>query len=250
MNHEAFNLTYDLAWPWSVRPWGPWLLGLVALALVGLTVATYLGTTRGNRRRLVAILGLRLAALVLACVMIARPSLAFREQAHTPSTLLVLLDQSLSMTIQDEFGGRSRSDVLQQLLEQCEPELKRLQDEFNVTVVKYQFAEDLREAERHSPDGKRTDFAQMLQSLFKIHGRDRGLRALVILSDGADNGTRVPPLGEAAKWRALPCPTYTFGLGQPTTADTQSDIALVNITTEPSPVPVKGKLRVRGIVDA
>src|SRR5207245_5567786 len=112
---------------------------------------------------------LRLAALVLACVAVARPSLGFREAANAPSTLLMLVDQSLSMSIQDEFGGRSRWDVLQQLLEQCEPELKRLQDENNVTVVTYQFADDLREATpANAADGKRTDFGQTLKPLYKI----------------------------------------------------------------------------------
>ena len=90
----------------------------------------------------------------------------------------------------------------------------------------------------------------MLQSLYKIHGRERSLRGLAILSDGADNGTRYPALTEAARWRGLPCPIWTFGLGQPTTADSQSDIALVHIATEPSPVPIKGKLRIRGVIDA
>src|SRR5438128_2700038 len=119
MNQETLSLTYDLAWPWSIRPWGPWLLALVALALVGLTCWTYAGIARSNPRRIGMILTLRLTALALACVAAARPSLAFRDAAHAPSTLLLLVDQSLSMTIQDEFGGRSRWDVLQQLLEQC-----------------------------------------------------------------------------------------------------------------------------------
>lgn len=251
MNRDTLTLTYDLAWPWSVRPWGLALLVLVAMTLVGLTLWTYSGVAHSNRRRIAVILALRLAALMLACIAVVRPSLGFREAAHAPSALLVVVDQSLSMTIQDEFGGRSRWDVLQQLLEECEPELQRLQDEHNVTVVKYQFAEDLREsAAAPTADGKRTDFGQMLQALYKIHGRDRSLRGLVILSDGADNGTRFPAITEAARWRSLPCPIYTFGLGQPTTADSQSDIALVHITTEPSPVPIKGKLTVRGVIDA
>src|SRR5207248_2042856 len=133
--------------------------------------------------RIAVILALRLGALALACMAVARPSLGFREAANAPSTLLVLMDQSLSMTIQDEFGGRSRWDVLQQLLEQCQPDLKRLQEDNNVTVVQYQFAEDLRGTEAATvADGKRTDFGQMLKSLFDIHGPERRLRGFVILS--------------------------------------------------------------------
>jgi uncharacterized membrane protein len=99
-------------------------------------------------------------------------------------------------------------------------------------------------------DGKRTDFGQSLQSLFNLHGRDRNLRALLFFSDGADNGTRVPPLVEAAKWRSLPCPVHTFGLGKTTTADRQRDVSVTDITPVPSPVPIKGKLTVKATIDA
>jgi uncharacterized membrane protein len=247
----SLTFTSDLVWPWSLRPWGPVFLAVVALGLTGLTLWTYYGVIRANVRRVAVILSLRLLALALACGMILRPSLAFRDSAQLPSTLLIVLDQSLSMTTQDEFGGRSRWEVLQQLLQQNDSDLKRLQDEYNISTVKYAFAEDLRTGELSgAADGKRTDFGQMLQSLYEIHGRDRSLRGLVILSDGADNGTRYPALSQAARWRSLPCPIYTFGLGQPTTSDQQSDLALVHIAAEPSPVPIKGRLKVRATLDA
>jgi uncharacterized membrane protein len=241
----------DLVWPWSLRPLGPWLLGLVALALAGLTVWTYRGVNRANGRRVLVILGLRLLALVLACLMIMRPSLAFRADAKLPSTLLIALDRSRSMDIQDEYGGRSRWDAMQELLMDCTPHVEKLRDEHNVSVILYQFAEDAREFDPNGKaDGRRTDFGQMLQSLYKLHGRDRNLRGLLILSDGADNGTRVPALTEAARWRGLPCPISTFALGKPTTSDRQRDIAFTAITPEPSPVYAKGKLTVKGVLDA
>src|SRR5260370_30789708 len=155
------------------------------------------------------------------------------------------------MTNQDEYGGRSRWDVLQQLVKECEPQLRQLQDEHNVSVVLYQFAED---AEEYNPsgqaDGKRTDVGQMLQSLYKLHGRDRNLRGLLLLSDGADNGIRFPALTDAARWRSLPCPVNTFAFGKPTTAARQRDIAFTGINPEPSPVYVKGKLTVKATLDA
>src|SRR5262249_45024825 len=75
------------------------------------------------------------------------------------------------------------------------------------------------------------------------------LRALVVISDGADNGTQYSPVNEPARWR-LPCPTHTFGVGKNTTADRQHDIAITNIVATPSPVAIKGKLTVKGYVDA
>src|SRR5262249_23011920 len=91
---------------------------------------------------------------------------------------------------------------------------------------------------------------QMLRFLHERHGREHNLRGLLIVSDGADNGIRIPPLPEAAKWRGLPCPIHTFGLGQPTTTDSRPDIALTGINAEPSPVPIKTKLTVKGMLDA
>src|SRR5207237_54641 len=81
------------------------------------------------------------------------------------------------------------------------------------------------------------DFGRMLHTLAERYGAERSLRGLVILSDGADNGTRFPALGEAAKWRALGGPVQPFALGQPNTSAAQRDIAITSITPEPSPLP-------------
>src|SRR5262249_15235081 len=52
------------------------------------------------------------------------------------------------------------------------------------------------------------------------------------------------------KWRMLPCPIHTFAFGQTTTRPKQRDIAFTAITPDPSPVAIKGKLTVKGMVDA
>src|SRR5262249_35472489 len=121
----------------------------------------------------------------------------------------------------------------------------------NVTVVPFRFAEDIGDFDpQGKADGKRTDFGQMLNSLYERYKGERRLRGLVVLSDGADNGTRFPALTEAAKWRGLPCPIHTFALGQITTTSKQRDIAFTGIVPEPSPVHVKGRLTVKGYLDA
>src|SRR5262249_52240713 len=157
-----------------------------------------------------------------------RPSVAYQGDLNTPSTLLLALDKSESMTIQDEYDNLSRWQALQRMLREAEPHLKKLEEEQNTTIVRYHFAEDATDyAADIQPDGKRTDFGQMLHALGERHGRDRDLRGLLILSDGADNGVRYPPLTEAARWRSLPCPIFTFAVGKPTTSDRQKDIGFV-----------------------
>ena len=155
------------------------------------------------------------------------------------------------MTIQDEFNRQSRWNALQQTLRKCEPLLKQLQDEQNVTVRLYRFAGDVQD---YDPDGsavgKRTDFGEALHQLHQRHAADRNLRALLLCSDGADNGSRFLATAEAERWRGIACPISTFSLGQPTTSSQRQDILVLGITPEPSPVPVKGKLTVKGLVDA
>ncbi len=251
--HESMSFTHDPVWPWSM-PLGLPLLGLVALLLIVLTRWTYNGVANAGRSRVWFLILLRLAALVLACVIIIRPSLSSRDDLQFPSTLLCLFDASESMNIQDETDGRSRWDYLQRILANAEPSLKKLREEHHVAILQYRFAEGLAE---YGPgvkaNGSRTDFGKALQSLFGIHGGERTLRGLLVFSDGADNGTKFPPdqpFVEAGRWRSVPCPIHTFAIGKPTTAERERDIAFTDITPVPSPVAVKGKLNVKAFVDA
>ncbi len=251
MSDDSLILTTDPAWPWSGHGLGLPALALVALVLIMLTVWTYRGVRGAGKQRVLTLLGLRLAALVVACLTVLRPSVAFRDELHLPSILLIAADDSQSMTIRDQHNSQARWDDLRRLLHNCQPQLRRLKEEHNITVLMYRFAGDTSE---YDPDGeakgKRTDFRQMLQYLYDRHGNERFLRGLLVLSDGADNVARDQALALAAKWRTLPCPIHTFGFGQTTTTSKQRDIALTGIYPDPSPVAAKGKLTVRATVDA
>jgi uncharacterized membrane protein len=244
-----FEFAADPAWPWSLPRIGLPLLAVVAVLLAALTIATYRGAA--PRRRVAAVIALRLLALLLAVLTLVRPALAFREDLRVPSVLVIAADGSASMATADEVDAKSRWFTLQRILERSQPALDRLRSEHNVTVQLHRFAEDVSDYDPAAkPDGPRTDFGRMLHTLAERYGAERSLRGLIVLSDGADNGTRFPALGEAAKWRALGGPVQPFALGQPNTSAAQRDIAITSITPEPSPVPVKAKLTVRGTLDA
>jgi uncharacterized membrane protein len=251
MSSLPVEFAADPAWPWSLPRVGLPALAAVAAVLAGLTLWTYRGARNATRRRVAAVIGLRLLALALALLTLLRPSFAFRDDLKVPSTLLIAADASASMTIRDEVDNQSRWATLQRTLNACKPQLDRLRDEQNVTVALVRFAEEVAD---YDPDGKadgtRTDFGRMLHGLHQRYGQERHLRGLLVLSDGADNGTLYPTLGEAARWRGLGCPVSAFALGQPTTPSDTRDIALTAITPEPAPVPVKGRLTVRAAVDA
>jgi uncharacterized membrane protein len=234
-------------------------LGAVAvclspLAVIGLTLWTYLGVPNASRRRVGTVLLLRLLAFLLVLLAFLRPSLGITDNSQPPAVLYVAVDRSASMTIADEADNRSRWDTLMRHLLDAGPALRRLRDEGQVDVELRKFAEDLLPLDTDNPgtaDGKRTDIGGMMRKLFEERDGRRLPRGLLILSDGADNGnSRTPPLAEAARWRAAPCPVHTFTYGKTTTSNRQSDVVLTAIAPEPSPVPVKGELIVRATIDA
>ena len=229
-------------------------LVVLPAALLGLTVAAYLASPAATRRRTVAVLGLRLLAFLLAALAIVRPSLASPERNAVHSLLLIVCDHSGSMTIQDESGHQSRWELLLRTLRESGPELDQLREEQQMDVRFYKFAGEVAEFQPNDPgaaDGKRTDTGATLRALYEQRDGRQPPRYLLLLSDGADNGSaRTPALSEAPRWRGLPCPIHAFACGNPTTADRQNDIAITSLVTEPALVPSKGKLTVKLGIDA
>lgn len=247
---QGVSFTIDPAYPWSIPRYGLLALIAVIVLIAGVTLWTYRSQIQIGRRRVAAILGLRLFALVLAVFTVLRPAAVIREDQRVPSTLILALDVSKSMAVTDEIDGKSRWATLQRVLSRSQPLLDELRDELNVRVVVHSFAEGVNDYSADAlPIGKRTDFGRMLHELHQTYGQERALRGLLVLSDGADNGARYPALGEAARWRALGCPISTFVLGQQNTGQLR-DVAVSAVTTEPTPVPVKGKLTVKATLDA
>jgi uncharacterized membrane protein len=234
-------------------------LGLMLLligpcALVGASAGTYPGTPGVSRRRLLVIVGLRLATFLMAMVAIARPALAWPDVDRVRALVMIVVDHSRSMTTQDEQGGRSRWELLQDSLKKCRPALERLEKDHQIDVKWHRFSGDVSEFDVNDPgeaDGKRTDFGLMLHELFERRESGVPIRAMLIASDGADNGTAFSALVEASRWRSVPCALHTFGGGSPKTSRKQRDVSITSISTSPAPfVPVKGKLTVKLTMDA
>jgi uncharacterized membrane protein len=228
------------------------LLVVVPLALVGLTVCTYLGVPGASRRRVGVLLGLRLLAFLVVLLVLLRPAVGVPDRTQARSLLVLAVDASRSMGIQDEAGGRSRWELLLRKLRESGPLLERLRNEQQTDVELFRFGDGVTAVpgdDFGDADGQRTETGRLLRELYERREAGRPLRGLLVLSDGADNGA-APATSEAERWRKLPCPVWTFGSGSPTTPDHHSDVALTAITTAPTPVPVKGKLSVRLRVDA
>ena len=247
------------------------VLASCAALLVGLTLWTYLGSAQTTPRRLFLLVFLRLIALVIAILTAMRPSLSITEQPRQKSTIIVVLDASESMSITDEYDKLSRWEVMRRAMEKCQPLLKQLEDEQQVTVHLYTFSGDFSaNAEQYrpqtddkqaisisdwlksrKPDGKRTDFGLMLSELYKKYqGETNPFRGLIIVSDGGNNASNPDPNTQATRWRGIGCPIWTFMVGRTDTKSEQKDIAFVSIVADPSPVAVKADLTVKATLNA
>ncbi len=195
---------------------------------------------------------IRTLGFVALLAAAAAPALA-QKAGPESSKLLILVDSSASMAIQDEFNGQARWEKVNSLLQspKVKSALKKLAGQ-GTEVLLYQFAEDLK---KYDPKGKaagqRTDLGLALSELWKKHGKETNLRGLVLFSDGGDNGTQFNTLDLAAKWRGV-CPLHTFALGKVTTTRDQNDIFFDDdmLFTEPVSVPGRGQLTVKGVVHA
>jgi hypothetical protein len=244
-------------WPWRDGDLFGWQ-GLVAVGalLVLLTLWTYFGQRQVGWRRLLLILGLRLAALAVTGLLLLRPSFAQEEQILTSGKLIIVLDCSSSMQILDGPKNSARWDVVRQLFEwpEVKQALEYLQTRKQIEILFYQAAEDVRRYDPTSAaDGKRTDIGQWLHSLHGQHRSDKNLLGLLIFSDGQDNGTRYLAVEEAGQWRGVLCPVSTFGVGLETTVAGQKDIAVVDIKTDRDTSPfiyVGNEVKVKATVDA
>lgn len=232
--------------------------GLLFVALpalvVGLTIWSYIGIPNASVRRIAWILLLRLSAMFVVLLVALRPSVAISDKQSVRSVIYFLLDISESMTIQDESDQSSRWDYLQKLLEESKPLLKQLEKQ-DTEVKWFQYAADAAEHFPENPGrpvGKVTDTGNALRGILdRLTGQER-LRGMFLFGDGADNGTgRAPPLAYAQRLRDLSCNLHTFGLGKPTTTSGLADLALVAISTDPSPtIPMGGEITVKVTLNA
>lgn len=229
------------------------LVGVAGL-LVALTVSTYTGSAASTPRRVTILIGLRLLALLLAVLLALRPAASITEVPRLPSTLLIVVDSSESMGVRDETIF-TRWEAVKKALAGADSLLNQLRDDQQTTIYLYHFNKDFdpdrdKLTDDVKPDGKRTDFGTMLSKLYDRHQGERLLRGLIIISDGADNGTAKPALPEATRWRGIGCPVWCFAVGATGTPPSQKDIGFTSISPDPSPAAVKADIKVRAKLNA
>jgi len=148
-----------------------WLLGVAA---AGILVFTWLDLKALRRSRRVLLIALRTSVVVLALAMLLEPALELRHVTRIKNNVIVLVDDSLSMTLPDS-GDTSRWQRAQAFVEDATDYLTEPNEEHRFQVFSFNeelastSAADLLQHER--PTGPSTRILEALQSVSELFPR-------------------------------------------------------------------------------
>lgn len=240
---------------WTLNPvGGGWTVAIIAIVLLALC-AMRPGLALPPRRRL-TLVALRVLACLMVIFALLRPEVVRTKTETLRAALLVLLDSSKSMTVEDSLAGRSRWDAAVDLLEQSGDSLQRLARDND--VLAYRFDEtltplgDALDAPSGEPTGEGTALGQSLDDLLRNEATER-LLGVVLLSDGAQRAVPpndLAPQVAARRYAMEGVPIFPFAFGTPAGGD-RADLAIDDLVASESvfadtPTQVTGQLRVRG----
>ena len=143
-----------------------------------------------NARRRAVLILMRAAVIGLVILAMLRPTLVYTETRKEKATLVVLIDQTRSMSVPDALAGKTRWDALRSALGDAAPALKGLARNFEVRPYVFddqvhaaQFAKgkiDLPE----KPEGRQTAIGAAIADALRLESGKR-LLGMILLSDGA-----------------------------------------------------------------
>ena len=193
-----------------LTPWPVWLLGvgiLAAAALLFFHVRRNHGMLSGARPIAIWLLETSLIALIL--FLLWHPALSVATLRPQQNVVAVLLDDSRSMTINDESGTRlaKAQSVLDGGL------LKALGERFQVRL--YRFGADAQRTQKAADATGAAAATRIGTTLDRVLSESSSLPlgAMVLVSDGADNSGGID-LDTIAAIRRQRIPIHTIGLGR------------------------------------
>lgn len=245
---------------WRLDPVGGYGIAALVAALL-LVLPLVVGPARralsaGKRRTLIAI---RLAATLLLLVAWLRPALVTVRSEPLPATLLLLVDASRSMTVEDGLDGASRWESAGRVLAASREAIAGVAEEQDVRA--YAFADRLSPlaiderggvALPRSPTGGETALGGALSDLLADHAGGR-VMGVAVLSDGAQRAfppRDLAPLVAARRLRNEGVPLWAFPLGDRLTSG-GADLAIEDLVVSErafagAPLDATARLRVDG----
>ncbi|MDD3585856.1 MAG: hypothetical protein PHQ75_01625 [Thermoguttaceae bacterium] len=231
------------------------LLGL----LIGLLVASHrTGQLTAGRGKVLFFL--RLFVVLLLVFLMFRPAIVLTTTQKLPASLIFLIDQSESMSIEDELGDQSRFELLRKTFHDAAPLMQRLRDEFEVEVIAFDsgqtplaFSPGGEIEFPAKPQGNQTALGA---ALYYVQQRTAGKRGvgIVLLSDGTQQAT--PPRDQlpqdaALRLREALLPVYGVRFGKTGNQARFRDVAVSDLLCNDqvfvnNELVVSGQIRVQG----
>ncbi|MCH9007677.1 VWA domain-containing protein [candidate division KSB1 bacterium] len=206
------------------------VLVLMAAGFLACLWVIYRRTTLAINLRFKSILiGLKFIALGILLLLVFEPIVTVSTVVPRKSSIIVMVDDSKSMSIRDVADKRSRKDFVQELLGTAERPglLDDLKKNFKLQL--YRFSSDvehLKDAAELSAGGAATDLATGLSFADELSRRNM-VSGVVILTDGVNNGNG-DPLQAAALLKNKNVPVFMVGIGSETTRDIELAKVSVN----------------------
>ncbi len=188
--------------------WSTWTLLISALAIVAVCVVSFISCQRsGFRRSMVALESLRVLLVIAAVLMLNQPEWVEEFKPTSKPTIVILGDQSDSMTSRDvpvksEAGNSAitRKEALDPWMQSTAWD--SIRERFEVVI----------ESITNDPTSGGTDLNQAIEATRKKY---KMLRGVVLMSDG-DWNAGLPPVQAAMGLRLDDVPLFGVPIGSPT----------------------------------
>ncbi|HRX80154.1 MAG TPA: vWA domain-containing protein, partial [Pirellulaceae bacterium] len=237
--------------------------GVVAALMAGLMLLLLVTPSfgRATTMRRGCLIAVRVGVVLLLLLAMLRPMRVYTTTKQQSAVLMLMLDQSRSMTLPSTIEGKSRWQLQRETLLKLEDQLTDLSQDFDIRVYSYddqlhplQFQSGKLELPTE-PTGNLTDIGTTLHEAVQ---RELGKRLMgaILLGDGAQTAfspqVEMPEAGrELAR---LEYPLYTVVFGPTGDAAQSRDVSIENMPEQytvfvKNELVVKGALRVRGYVN-
>jgi uncharacterized membrane protein len=241
------NLAVDPIWSWPV-------VILSSTSLLVWVCSTYPSRIRhlpiSSRR---VLMGLRILSTLALCLAMFRPSLQFKETEENPSTIIFLADASRSMNIEDAPGKLSRRQSAIKLIEEIQPELEDLKENYDIQL--YDFSSSWNSTEKNSEEaeGNQSAIGHILNQV-REESLIQHVSAVFLWSDGRQQA--IIPFDEDPREQSRflgqsQIPIYTITVGGSGYSEDSLDLSVENLITdsvvfEKKAVPVNATVRTIG----
>ena len=216
--------SYSYEWSFSFSgAKGVWLVLVVVIACVSIFFSWQSLRKAKSLPKRIMLFSIRLITVVLIVLMVMQSGIDVQKFEKLNSSVVVMVDDSVSMSIINSDTKQGRADEVLQFIRKSGGYFDKLEKEFDVQY--FTFSKDVQKVTRLElenglkVDGNRTDIGRVLNYLSENYEKEE-VKACLIFSDGVDNAakgsTDFSQLNKFNKLtEQLQTPLYTFSPSNP-----------------------------------